>query len=264
MRFAVDAGGGVTPERARFRLRHPGPTCRASPSASTASPPVARANPAAPGSAGHRQHVLGLHGARLEIASEVGRQHFACRFNPDRVHARRVPPHRSQHRHERRASPDLLRDPRCTPTASCRSWTSISACWRRRRMPSVPLLERLRYLCISCTNLDEFFRDPRWLGAPCDRRVRRPALGRRPVAVDLLNRIHDRAAELVEGAIPLLYEELRPALADGRHPPAAARAVDAGTDRLVARLFPQRDHAGAVAAGGSTPRIRSRRSSTSR
>ncbi len=35
------------------------------------------------------KHVLGLHGARLDIASEVGKgSEFACRFAPERVHKR--------------------------------------------------------------------------------------------------------------------------------------------------------------------------------
>ncbi|QIL21038.1 phosphate regulon sensor histidine kinase PhoR [Thermomonas sp. HDW16] len=39
------------------------------------------------------KHVLGLHGARLEIASEVGQgSEFACRFSPERVLARDARP----------------------------------------------------------------------------------------------------------------------------------------------------------------------------
>jgi two-component system phosphate regulon sensor histidine kinase PhoR len=39
------------------------------------------------------KHVLGLHGARLDISSEVGKgSTFACRFAPDRVHARESHP----------------------------------------------------------------------------------------------------------------------------------------------------------------------------
>ena len=39
------------------------------------------------------KHVLGLHGARLEIASEVGRgSEFACRFGPERIHSREPRP----------------------------------------------------------------------------------------------------------------------------------------------------------------------------
>ena len=35
------------------------------------------------------KHVLGLHQARLEIASDVGRgSEFSCHFGPERVHAR--------------------------------------------------------------------------------------------------------------------------------------------------------------------------------
>ncbi|WP_141456249.1 polyphosphate kinase 1 [Pseudoxanthomonas sp. z9] len=77
--------------------------------------------------------------------------------------------------------------------------------------PQVPLLERLRFLCISCTNLDEFFeiraatvRHAQDFGLP-------PAAdGFSPTVV--LNRIHDRAAELVDAQYKCWNEVLRPAL----------------------------------------------------
>ena len=79
--------------------------------------------------------------------------------------------------------------------------------------PSVPLLERLRFLCISCTNLDEFFeirggsvRHAIEFGLPPS------ADGLAPGT--LLNRIHDRAADLVDAQYRCFYEELRPALWD--------------------------------------------------
>ncbi len=77
--------------------------------------------------------------------------------------------------------------------------------------PAVPLLERLRFLCISCTNLDEFFeirggsvRHAIEFGGPV------AADGLAPAA--LLNRIHDRAAELVEAQYRCFDEQLRPEL----------------------------------------------------
>ncbi len=79
--------------------------------------------------------------------------------------------------------------------------------------PSVPLLERLRFLCISCTNLDEFFeirggsvRHAMEFGGP-------PAAdGLAPAT--LLNRIHERAAELVDAQYRCFDEQLRPALTE--------------------------------------------------
>lgn len=78
--------------------------------------------------------------------------------------------------------------------------------------PAVPLLERLRFLCISCTNLDEFFeirggsvRHAMEFGGPL------AADGLLPAA--LLNRIHDRAAELVDAQYRCFDEQLRPELA---------------------------------------------------
>jgi polyphosphate kinase len=78
--------------------------------------------------------------------------------------------------------------------------------------PAVPLLERLRYLCISCTNLDEFFeiraatvRHAHDFGMPL------PADGLSPLTV--LKRIHDRAAELVDAQYRCWNQVLRPALA---------------------------------------------------
>ena len=77
----------------------------------------------------------------------------------------------------------------------------------------MPLLERLRYLCISCTNLDEFFeiraatvRHAQDFGVPPS------ADGMAPATV--LKRIHDRAAELVDAQYRCWNEELRPALND--------------------------------------------------
>jgi len=77
----------------------------------------------------------------------------------------------------------------------------------------VPLLERLRYLCISCTNLDEFFeiraatvrhaQDFGMVAAPD---------GRSPASV--LKQIHDRAAELVEAQYRCWNDDLRPALTE--------------------------------------------------
>ena len=78
---------------------------------------------------------------------------------------------------------------------------------------SVPALERLRFLCISCTNLDEFFeirggsvRHAIDFGLPA------AADGLPPTA--LLNRIHERAAELVDAQYRCFYDEVRPALWD--------------------------------------------------
>jgi polyphosphate kinase len=79
--------------------------------------------------------------------------------------------------------------------------------------PSVPLLERLRYLCISCTNLDEFFEIRAGgvhraieLGLPPGMDGIDPAL--------LLEQIHARAATLVQAQYRCFDEELRPALAE--------------------------------------------------
>ena len=77
--------------------------------------------------------------------------------------------------------------------------------------PQVPLLERLRYLCISCTNLDEFFE----IRAGTLRHAQDLGLvagpdGLAPSAV--LARIHDRAAELVDAQYECWNKVLRPTL----------------------------------------------------
>ena len=77
--------------------------------------------------------------------------------------------------------------------------------------PSIPLLERLKYLCISCTNLDEFFeirvatvRTALEFGAPLVPDHMPPA--------QALQRIHDVAGQLVDAQYKCWNEILRPAL----------------------------------------------------
>ncbi|MET1163325.1 MAG: RNA degradosome polyphosphate kinase, partial [Pseudoxanthomonas sp.] len=78
----------------------------------------------------------------------------------------------------------------------------------------VPLLERLRFLCISCTNLDEFFEiRAGTLRHAQDLGIATGADGLSPATV--LARIHERAAQLVQAQYECWNQVLRPALWDG-------------------------------------------------
>ncbi|MCR6662356.1 MAG: polyphosphate kinase 1 [Luteimonas sp.] len=88
---------------------------------------------------------------------------------------------------------------------------------------SVPLLERLRYLCISCTNLDEFFE----IRAATVRHAQDFGLmvapdGLSPATV--LKRIHERAKELVDAQYQCWNDVLRPQLED-----SGVRVLSRGT-----------------------------------
>ena len=77
--------------------------------------------------------------------------------------------------------------------------------------PDMPLMERLRFLCISCTNLDEFFE----IRAATVRHAHDLGLARGADGLsheNILTRIHDRAAELVTAQYRCFYDQLRPAL----------------------------------------------------
>jgi len=77
----------------------------------------------------------------------------------------------------------------------------------------VPVLERLRYLCISCTNLDEFFEiRAATVRHAQDFEIPLASDGLTPATV--LKRIHDRAADLVESQYRCWNAVLRPALSE--------------------------------------------------
>ncbi len=127
----------------------------------------------------------------------------------------------------------------------------------------VPLLERLRFLCISCTNLDEFFE----IRAAAVRHAHEFGLppgpdGMSPQAI--LTAVHDRAAELVDQQYRCWNDDAAPGTAGCRHRHPRPGCLDPAADPLAARLFPQRDHAGAVAAGTGSVASVPARSSTSR
>lgn len=102
--------------------------------------------------------------------------------------------------------------------------------------PQVPLLERLRFLCISCTNLDEFFE----IRAATVRHAQDFGLppgpdGLSPAAV--LARIHERAAQLVERQYQCWNQVLRPALAEAGVRVLAQRSWTARQSRWLRAYF---------------------------
>jgi polyphosphate kinase len=111
------------------------------------------------------------------------------------------------------ASDDPLRDPSLYFNRELSQLDFNFRVLAQAQDPAMPLLERLRYLCISCTNLDEFFE----IRAATVRHAQEFAL---PVAADglppatVLKRIHERAAELVDAQYRCWNEVLRPALGD--------------------------------------------------
>jgi polyphosphate kinase len=77
--------------------------------------------------------------------------------------------------------------------------------------PSIPLLERLRYLCISCTNLDEFFEiRVASLRAGVQFGTAQAVDGIAPAS--LFKPIHEQASALVAAQYRFWNETLRPAL----------------------------------------------------
>ncbi len=102
--------------------------------------------------------------------------------------------------------------------------------------PQVPLLERLRFLCISCTNLDEFFE----IRAATVRHAQDFGLppgpdGLSPAAT--LARIHERAAQLVERQYQCWNQVLRPALAEAGVRVLAQRSWTARQSRWLRAYF---------------------------
>jgi polyphosphate kinase len=106
---------------------------------------------------------------------------------------------------------DLLRDPSLYFNRELSQLDFNFRVLAQAQDPNIPLLERLRYLCISCTNLDEFFE----IRAGTLRHAQDLGLapgsdGLAPAAV--LSRIHDRAADLVASQYQCWNEVLRPAM----------------------------------------------------
>ncbi|MBW3549604.1 MAG: polyphosphate kinase 1 [Proteobacteria bacterium] len=107
--------------------------------------------------------------------------------------------------------PDPLRDPSLYFNRELSQLDFNFRVLAQAQDPQMPLLERLRYLCISCTNLDEFFE----IRAGTLRHAQDLGLTPGPDALApaaVLSRIHDRAADLVDAQYECWNDVLRPAL----------------------------------------------------
>ncbi len=109
------------------------------------------------------------------------------------------------------SDPDALRDPSMYFNRELSQLDFNFRVLEQAHDPSMPLLERLRYLCISCTNLDEFFEiRAGTLRHAQDLGLVPGADGLPPATV--LSRIHEHAAELVKAQYECWNDVLRPAM----------------------------------------------------
>ena len=131
---------------------------------------------------------------------------------------------------------DLLRDPALYINRELSQLDFNFRVMAQARDERVPLLERLRFLCISCTNLDEFFeiraatvRHAQEFGLP-------PAPdGMSPQAI--LGAIHDRSARLVQEQYDCWNNVLRPALSEAGVEVIARDQWDARQRRWLRAYF---------------------------
>ena len=113
---------------------------------------------------------------------------------------------------------------------------------------SLPLLERIRFLGISCSNLDEFF-EIRVAGLK--QRQELGSLGGGPDGMSVpeqLAAIHERALALVKDQYELLNQLVFPALAAQGIQFVNAKTLDAEAARLARRLLREGSRAGSDAA----------------
>jgi polyphosphate kinase len=102
--------------------------------------------------------------------------------------------------------------------------------------PSIPLLERLKYLCISCTNLDEFF-EIRAATVRTALEFGAPLLPDHMPPAKALERIHDVAANLVDAQYRFWNETLRPALTEAGIRVLARESWNARQKRWLQKYF---------------------------
>ena len=116
---------------------------------------------------------------------------------------------------------------------------------------SVPLLERLRFLCISCSNLDEFF-EIRVAGLK-----QLQELGGGQLAADAMSipeqlaSIHDRTTRLVADQYRCLNELLLPKLAAEGVPLLWRADWSSRAERVARAVLRARNRAGALARSAS-------------
>ncbi|MFT5448854.1 MAG: polyphosphate kinase [Gammaproteobacteria bacterium] len=110
------------------------------------------------------------------------------------------------------AGPPLLDDPSLFVNRELSSLEFILRVLEQARDPQTPLLERLRFLCISSSNLDEFF-EVRVAGLIQQQSFGAAQIGPDGLSVsEVLTRISQTTHELVKAQYQVLNDELLPAL----------------------------------------------------